>query len=208
LAEGRFSIPYAMLHPSTARQLLQHEVRSKNLTPRVKLAARLYATGVAKTKRQAAQMAGLSESVFYITSISEPKVSELIAQIDREMESDQINMGKLIQKLGRRAVRNVAQIMENPQVKDEVRLKAAQDLADRSPETSKVLNIHATIAAPISDEQFELMRKAMLESESAKAQFADAAKGNYVTVNDAGTSRALELVSDNAPKQLSEGEAA
>jgi hypothetical protein len=190
-----------MRHPNTARQLLPHETRIKPLTPRVKLAARLYATGAAKTKRQAAEMAGLSPSVFYITSTTEPQVSDLILEIDREMAAEHVNMAKLLEKAGRRAVRNVFKLMETSN-DEKIQLAAAKDLADRSPETSKVTKVDLSVSVPISQDQFEAMRKAMLESANLAQQFPTAASGNFVTAGDASTARGLELVKDHSQPAL------
>lgn len=139
-------------------------------------------------------MAGLAPSTFYLISTTDVQVSDYIAQIDRELAEEHIDTGKLLIRLGRRAVRNIAQTMESPTVKDEVRLKAAMDLADRSPETSKVLKVDHQISVPISHEQFEAMRKAMLESSGMKEIFPEAAAGNFVTTNDEIALESLKLL--------------
>lgn len=208
-AEGvilfRFGKVDNMLHPRTGRQLLQHEHRDKPLTPRIRLATRLYATGVAKTKAQAAEMAGLAPSTFYITSVTENQVTDLMNKIDRELEDEHLDMGRLLKQVGRRAVRHIAWTMESDEVKHEVRLKAAQDLADRSPETSKSTNINLGLNAGLTDTQVASLRDAMLEAAAMKEKFASAAQGNYVTVSDAGTARSLDLVKERAPLALPSG---
>lgn len=182
-----------------ARKLWQTEIRTKPLTPRVRLATRLYHTGAARTKREAALAAGLTPSTFYIVSNTVPAVQTLADQVAKELEDETIDTGRLLRRLGRKALVTIARTMENPLVKAEVQLKAAQDLADRSPETSKVLNINAQVAVPLSDDQVAALRRSMIEAASLKASFASAAQGNFVTVSDQSTVRSLDLVASRAP---------
>src|SRR3569832_1978997 len=144
-----------MLHPRTGRQLKVHETRAKEHTPRVKLATRLYATGVAKTKAAAAEMAGLAPSTYYLISTTESKVSDLMNHIDKELESEQLDTGRLLKHLGRKAIRHIAWTLDSDEVKHDTRLKAAQDLADRSPETSKTTNLNVGLGAGLSQEQVQ-----------------------------------------------------
>jgi len=188
-----------MEHPRTQRELLTHEYRMKELTPRVKLATRLYATGLCKTKAEAARQAGLSPSVFYITSTTEVKVADLMAEVERELADETIDTAKLIRRLGRAAIGQIAKTMLNPVEKGETRLKAAQDLADRSPETSKVINVNAQVATPLSDDQVHALRRSLIEAAELRARFPAAAEGSYVTVSDATTARSLDLVKERDP---------
>lgn len=188
-----------------ARKLYPHEVRVKDLSPRLKLAIRLYSTGLAKTMREASEKAGLNPSVFYITKSTEPKVSELMAYVDRQLEQEELDTAALIKRLGRQAVRNIAHLMENAK-KEEVQLKAAQDLADRSPETSKVINVNARVETPLTEDAVASLRRSILEAAALRERFVEAAEGNYVTVSDASTARSLDLVKERAPRSLPSGE--
>jgi hypothetical protein len=181
-------------HPM--RRSVLAEVREQQLSPRVKLAARLYATGVVKTKKEAALAAGLSKDVLYQLR-HEPKVNDLIRKVDQELEANIISTADVLKILGRKAIMVTADIMTSDTVKDDVRLKAAQDLADRSPETSKTLKIQAESSLTISDEAADLIRAAMMESARARAQFPSAASGNFVTATDEATREGLELVKDS-----------
>lgn len=190
---------------SEARQLWPHETRVKPLTPRIKLAARLYASGICKTKGEAAENAGLTKSTFYVTSNADPQVAAIMAQVDAELANETIQTGELIKQLGRKALLKIEQVMDNTLVKPEVQLKAAQDLADRSPETSKVINVNAQIASPLSEDQLAELRRAMLMASNLKEKFPAAAAGSFVTVSDAGTARSLDLVKERAPLALPAG---
>lgn len=178
------------------RSVVLAEVRDRPLSPRVKLAARLYATAVVKTKKEAALAAGLDKNVLYQLR-HERQVNDLIRKIDHELENNIISTADVLKILGRKAVVAIADIMTTDNVKDEVRLKAAQDLADRSPETSKTLKVQAESSLSISDEAAELIRAAMLESARSRLNFAEAANGNFITATDEATRSGLELVKDS-----------
>lgn len=179
-----------------ARKLTAAERRDEPLSPRVKLACRLYASGAAKTKREASELAGLSATTLTLLR-HEPKVNDLVRRVDEEIQSGTVNMSEVIRALGRKAVVTIADIMTTDGVKDDIRLKAAQDLADRSPETSKTLKVQAESSLSISDEAAELIRAAMLESARSRLNFAEAANGNFITATDEATRSGLELVKDS-----------
>jgi hypothetical protein len=190
---------------TAARKLWPTETRSKELSPRVKLATRLYGTGLVKTKAEAARLAGLNPGTFYIVSTTVPQVGHLMEQIDKELEDETIDTSRLIKRLGREALGQIAKVMRNPMNKSETILKAAQDLADRSPETSKVVNINAKVETPLSDEQVAALRTAVLEAATLRDKFPSAAQGSYVTVTDQSTARSLDLVKERAPLALPPG---
>lgn len=192
-------------HPNTARDLFAHEYRLKALTPRVRLATRLYNSGLCKTKAEAADKAGLSRSVFYIVSQTDPQVASLAEQVQRELEDETIDAARIVKRLGRKGLGIVAEIADNPLNKAEVRLKAAQDLADRSPETSKVINVNARVETPLSEDQVAALRRGMIEAAALRDKFAKAAEGSFVTVTDANTARSLDLVKERAPLALPPG---
>lgn len=195
-------MPY---HPNTARKLQPSEARVGALTPRIKLATRLYNSGICRTKAEAADAAGLNRVTFYIASTCDPKVASLAAQVQKELEDETIDTAKLIKRLGRHGLAIVAEIADNALVKSETRLKAAQDLADRSPETSKVVNINARVETPLTEDQVAALRRGMIEAAALRDKFANAAVGSYVTVNDQSTARSLDLVKERAPLALPPG---
>lgn len=182
------------------------ERRERPLSPRVKLALRLYVMGAAKTKKEAAAMAGLQYSSL-ATIRRDPQVLRFMEELDAEIAAEAVNTSELLKRLGRRAIRNIAGFMESEAVKDEVRFKAAQDLADRSPETSKVLKVHSEATLTMSPEDVLRLRAAMLDGAQNKILYAEAAEGNFVKVNDESTVRSLELVKENSPSPEGESNA-
>lgn len=194
-----------MRKSNAARTYWPSSYNTPDLSPRQKLALRLYHTGVVPTKAEAAKQAGLARGTFYIASTRNPNMSAFAAQIDKELADETIDTARLIKQLGRKALSVIAKTMENPLVKPEVQLKAAQDLADRSPETSKVINVNAHVTSPLSDEHVLAMRNAILEAAGMKEKYAQAASGTFVTVDDKSTARSLDLVKERAPLALPGG---
>jgi hypothetical protein len=190
---------------TAARTYWPENYQKQGLSPRVKLATRLYHTGLAKTKAEAADLAGLARGTFYIASTTNPQVTNLAEQVDKEFFDETIDTSRLIKRLGKEALGHIAKTMRSPIVKAEVALKAAQDLADRSPETSKVINVNARVETPLSDEQVAALRSAVLEAASLREKFQAAAVGSFVTVTDQSTSRSLDLVKERAPLALPPG---
>lgn len=150
-------------------------------------------------------MAGLSRMAFYIASTTDLQVSSLAAQVQKELEDETIDTARLIKRLGRHALVKIAGMMDDPNAKHETQLKAAQDLADRSPETSKVVNINARVETPLTEDQVAALRRGMIEAAALRDKYARAAEGSFVTVNDQATARSLDLVKERAPLALPPG---
>lgn len=152
------------------------------ISPRVRNAIRLYASGAVKTKREAAAVAGLGKSTFFDLRAN-PLVNAQIARITQQIDDNTVDMSAALLRLGRAGVAKVAELMETAK-KEEVQLKAAQDLADRSPETSKVhkVALEADVTLPAST--VNDLVKALLEQASRKERYIEAAEGDYIKVNE------------------------
>lgn len=154
----------------------------QKLSPRVKLAARLYATGACKTKQEASEAAGLNKN--YLTLLNNnPYVSDLIREIDKQIETGVVDMSKVLVMLGRKAVVAIAGTMEDSTVKPELRFKAAQDLADRSPETSKTQKLAIDSQLTMTPESAQAIAAALVESARLQETYQSAASGDYIKVD-------------------------
>lgn len=133
-------------------------------SPRTRMAARLYVTGAAKTKREASVLAGLSSN--YLTMLTAPNggseaIKRLVSDTDRMIEDKSIDESVIIRKLGREALGRIAALMQSPN--DHVSLKAAQDLADRSPYTAKTQKLEID-AFTLSGQDAKELAAAIIES--------------------------------------------
>ena len=169
------------LSPKTLR--VYDSVRRRQLSPRLRLAARLWAAG-AGTKGHIARSLGLNPMTLYLTtmpSLGNPDVITTVQRINQLVEDESVAIGKALALAGRRAVHNIVNTME--QASSEVlRFKAAQDLADRSPETSKTQKVAIASFNMSSDDVKELART-MVEAGEARKQFAHVAEGDFVRVD-------------------------
>jgi hypothetical protein len=108
-----------------------------------------------------------------------------IRKLEAQMDAGSVNMSVAIQELGRKGLVKIAQMMESDEVKDELRLRAAMDLADRSPETSKTskLSIEGDITLREGDAQ--RLIQALVEASEADSKFAhEVSSGDYIKVDD------------------------
>jgi hypothetical protein len=171
------------------------KARVRALSPRVRAAQRLYASGTVPTKKAAAEAVGLKPGYFYLMTspqVSNPEIAGLRDHIDQAIEDQTVDMSKILQMLGRKAVGELYRIMRDGG-SEIVKRKAAQDLADRSPETSKtikaaVANIH------LSGSDAKELAAAMVTSARAKEKFAEVAEGDFVRVDLRDPERDLKLV--------------
>jgi hypothetical protein len=128
------------------------------------MAARLYATGVAATKKEASVLAGLHPN--YLTLLTRPnggseQVKRIVTEISKMIEDKAIDESVIIRKLGREALGRIAELMVSPN--DHVSLKAAQDLADRSPHTAKTQRFEVD-AFTLSGQDVKALAAALVES--------------------------------------------
>ena len=170
-----------------APALTLEEVKSQDaylgVSPRVRLACKLYATGAVKTKKEASTVAGLHPMTLTVLSNSKqnPKVRMLLQELEAKLESGTIQTSHALQILARRAVMKIAGLMEHSDRQD-IQLKAAVELADRSPETQKTQNINSMQLSLGSDDAREIAR-ALVESAAARDKFEHIAKDGLVEVN-------------------------
>jgi hypothetical protein len=152
----------------------------QKLSPRVRLAARLYATGLAN-KKQASEAAGLHPAYFGMLSNRNGHMQNLLAQLDQELMSDTVDMNKALTRLSRIAVGRIAGLMDSD--KQDIALKAAIDLADRGPETQKVQRLEIA-SFTMDGKDVEALAAALVESARTKAEYMDVALNGLVEVQD------------------------
>lgn len=154
------------------------------------MALRLYGTGAVKTMGEAAQAAGMKKQGFYQARWRDHRVDIYLAKIDKEIDEGTVDMSKVLVHLGRRAVVNIAHLADNAQ-KEDVKLRANQDLADRSPETMKTHKVKLEEDIKMTPQAIEQLREALAESARAKLQFAEVTTGDYITVDNESSVRHL-----------------
>ena len=169
-------------------------LRTIEPSPRVKLAVQLHVSGAAKTKREASRQAGLHPA--YLSMLTGPSgstpVKRYMDDLQRRLDDRTVEVAPIMQELGRRAIAKLADLMEN--AKPEVALRAAVDLADRSPETSKTQKIDLT-SLSISGQDATELAKALIESAREREKY------SRVTVEGL---EEVTLIEPPIPPQLAE----
>ena len=108
-----------------------------------------------------------------------------IRELERKMDAGTVGMSSVIQELGRKGLVKIAQMMESDAVKDELRLRAAMDLADRSPETSKTSKISLEADLTLRQADAKALIQALVEASTADERFAsEVTEGDYIKVDD------------------------
>lgn len=152
------------------------------VSARVRHAARMVATGIAN-KREAADACGVSPSYFYVASSpknGKEEVLELMDDVEQAMASRTMDTAKAMEIMGREALVFIRGTMLESD-NEAIALKAAIDLADRSPDTSKIQK-HQVESVHMSAQDAKDLAKALVEGRRVHLQFADAVAGDYVRV--------------------------
>lgn len=151
-------------------------------SPRVALAATLYGSGAAKTKTEASKMAGLfPQYLNMLTAAGNPEVHRIITESQRRVLDNSIDTTQILQELGRKALATIVGVME-ASGNEALKLKAAVDLADRSPETSKIARAAVTTLT-LDGEDVQRLAQALVRSASVRSQYQSLAEGDFVKVD-------------------------
>lgn len=158
----------------------------RTISPRVRTALQLYETGIAKTKKQASVMAGLHPNTLTVYTSPNNAHAQIrfapIREKARELMLDNIkDASELIDKASFEAVKELYGMMKLAK-DEEIRYKAAVDLADRGPKTSKIQKVHRTGADfSLGGDDVALLVSALRISNSRSME---GIEGDFVTVDD------------------------
>lgn len=147
------------------------------LSPRVRKAALLYGSGAARTKKEASSMAGLHPCYLSVLRNS-GAVQAKIDGANEEIERRVVDMSVLIQRLSERAIGHIAATMESEVVAPAIRLKAAIDLADRGPETSKTIK-HEVQGMALGPADAKMIADAMVRAAEIRQANSHLVQGNH-----------------------------
>lgn len=155
----------------------------KQLSPKAKIALRAIALGAMK-HREAAQIAGVHPAYVSQLKNSEPG-KNYMQQLDAKFEDSTIETSQLMTELGRKAVQKLAHLMEWSG-QEAIQLRAAIDLADRSPETQKVQK-HQVESFSLSGKDAKEIAAAMVQAAAVRQRFTAVENGDYIKIPLEGT---------------------
>jgi methanogenic corrinoid protein MtbC1 len=155
------------------------------LNPRVKTALRLHTVGAVKTVKEASRIAGIDRHYMSQLRCRSPLVKAYVKKLEDDIDAGAVNMSSTMQELGRRGVQRIAELMESDEVKDDLRLRAAIDLADRSPETSKTNKLSIESDLTLREGDAKALIAALVEAAQVTQEFRKEVEvGDYVKVDD------------------------
>lgn len=153
--------------------------------PRARLAARLYGSGAVPSKKAAAEAVGMSPTYFSAltnpnNNLYSPEVSAIVDEVEAKIKDKAIEMSAVMQAVGREALLTQYKLMKDTK-NEAIKTKAASDLLDRNPETSKVHKVQSTNFT-LGSNDAKLLADALTKAASVREQFGDAALGDYVRI--------------------------
>lgn len=151
-----------------------------NLRPAVKMALRMYAYGACKTLTEAAEATGLSVSYLSMAYNSLPG-QQLMDTAQEILNNKALEGSQLLDKLGKRAIEIIGGLMEDSD-SQHIQLKAAVDLADRSPTYSKIQK-HQVESFTLAGRDAQAIAEALVAGKSIHETYAEYAAGNHDKVN-------------------------
>lgn len=153
------------------------------MSPRVRMALRLYSTMQVPTMQEAAKAVGLNNTYLATVANKSPVAGKYMDNIAALMDNEAEDIGKIIQRYGRAALNKIAHVMVDPSAGTAMQLKAAIDLADRSPETAATQK-HQLEAFSIGSDDAKLLAAAMVNGRAAQEKFGALTAGNFDKVEE------------------------
>lgn len=154
-------------------------LKVKHLSPAAKVALKALVLGAAKTNKEAAAISGLHPA--YIGQLKNAPIGLGFMQAhENKIDEKLVETSALMELLGREALQKMAGLMRFSQ-DENIILRSAQDLMDRSPSTSKIQK-HQVESITISSEDAKEMARAMIESAKLRAEYREAAQGDFVRI--------------------------
>ena len=154
---------------------------AKDASPRLRRAVRYYYSGIARTKAQAARMAGLEPITLYtrtMPSAPDPRLDKEIKMAEAMNGRVEENVSRALVEGSVEAIRRMRSLLDSSS--EIIQFKAAQDLADRGPLTSKVTKLQSTHLS-LDGQDAQALASALVES---RRQSLDGADGDFVKVVD------------------------
>lgn len=170
-------LPVEQLAEST--QFMYAGVEQRELSPRIRMALRMYALAAVPTLTAAAEACGVS--LAYLSQMSNsPAGKTYMAMVQGIIDEKATVTTDILNILGRRALNKIAALMEEAG-SENIQLRAAVDLADRSPETSKVQKVQVE-SFSLAGKDARMLAEAIVQGHSVHERYASLAEGNYVKI--------------------------
>ena len=139
-------------------------------------ALELYETAAVKTKKEAAEAVGLSRYCLHANNMG-PAAQAYAASVDTAIQQRVVDLSAIIERVSEKALTRLEHLIDLAD-KDEVKLRAAQDILDRNPRTSKTSRLQVS-SLSLTGKDVQALVTAITSGRDLKAEFPDAASGDY-----------------------------
>jgi hypothetical protein len=175
----RIKLPEHQLAPATRTSY--EAFRNVRLSPRVKNAVRLYATGAVKTKKEASHLAGLHPATLGMYMQHNTELQAMLQQIDTEVEAKVADTAPVLKHLEVVALAVMNNLMRNGG-SEAVKLKAAQDILDRGPRMGKVQRT-MSVGLTIDGEDAKRLAESLVASRNVTQKYIGEVQGDFEKVS-------------------------
>jgi hypothetical protein len=159
-----------------------YEILSRaDLNPRVRMALRMYAFGACKTLGEAAAVVGISP-MWLSQKKNSPAGKAYMESAQQILDDKTANTAEIISRLGMRGLQVIGQFVEDTGDK-KLQLRAAIDLADRAPETSKVQKIQVE-SFTLANKDAKALAEALVAGRSVNELYGHLREGNLDKVTE------------------------
>ena len=151
------------------------------IPPRTKMALKLYVSGAVRTQREAAEIAGVTQATVSNArrSLNGKAYEE---SFDSQVMERAVSLSAVIAKLSEKAL-NVMEEQILHGTTEEVKFKAAKDILDRNPETSKTNKIQVE-SFTLSGRDAKELAAALAEGRMASHLDAEVSSGDFVKIEE------------------------
>ena len=176
---------WAHLAQST-RNNYEYARRRRTLSPRIRRAIELYETAACPTKKAAAEAVGLDKASLYIAARNSPVAQEYAQALSGSVRDRVVDLSAVIERVSEKALEKIEHLIDNAG-KEDVQLRASQDILDRNPKTSKTSRVTVDKLS-LTGRDVEALMRALKDGPSLKAEFPAAAIGDYTPALEGETS--------------------
>ncbi len=164
-----------------------------NFTPKTKMALKLYVSGAARTQAEAAEIAGCHKQSVTLAR-NTPTGRALERAFEHGVMEKAMSLSAVIEKLSAKALTVMEDLIEHGST-EEIQFKAAKDVLDRNPETSKTNKVQVE-SFTLSGRDAKEIAAALAEGRALQAVDSEVAEGDFVRVQEVSERPSLMEVPD------------
>lgn len=157
------------------------EERAPSPLPKTKMALKLYVSGAVRTQREAAEIAGVSACT--VSNARRSAAGQAFEKhFDTQVAEKAMSLSAVIARLSVKALAVMEDQIDNGSTED-VQFKAAKDILDRNPETSKTNKVQVE-SFTLGNKDAKEIAAALTEGAALRRFDSEVAEGDFVRVQE------------------------